>query len=231
VFVRLSIYVLVVLFAAMPVSARPTLSSGELFYASSPTVVAGTEQYSPAYYLSSFNSEISRFSVLYPIKVNISTEPETVSAIMLPATPASGFMTLMGFICVSMISNRKIWLAGFTGLSLVGQNQTNPSLSSSESQLDKSPYFVYPKGHTFAQSDIPCVNSACNKIHIAVANVSSCSYTVVSNAVSRPDLNESPMVSGTRQFVCFSPALIFCRIPRGPPASPEKIFFSKPLEV
>lgn len=40
----------------------------------------------------------------------------------------------------------------------------------------------------------------------------------------------SCLVSGTRQFVCFTPAFTFCQLPRGPPISARRLF-GKPVGV
>lgn len=238
-FVRCSIFVLTVLYAALPATARPTWSSEELFYSSSCAVAAGSEQCSPAYYLSSAdNSEISRLAILYPATMDVPTsEPMTVSAMLLPATPASGLLTLVGFICISLIRDRRIWLAGFAGLSLVGQTGTQADVSSSrndDSQARGNLFGRYPKGLTlpntagvfaFSQKDIiPRVNFTNTALHTAPGSVHHSSYSAVLNLVLRPDSNGLCLVSGTRQFVCFSPALIFCRMPRGPPISQMRPF-------
>ncbi len=237
VFVRCSIFVLAVLCAAMPATARPTWSSEELFY-SSRAVAVGKEQCSPAYYLSSANNpEISRLAILYPATMDVpASEPTSVSAMLLPATPASGLLTLVGFICISLIRDRRIWLAGFAGLSLVGQTGTQAVVSSSrndDSQARGNLFRSYPKGLTlpntagvfaFSQKDIPRVNFTHTAFRTAAGSDYHWSYSAVLNLVLRPDSNELCLVSGTRQFVCFSPALIFCRMPRGPPISANETF-------
>ena len=237
-FVRCSIFVLIVLCAVMPATARPTWSSEELFYSSSSAVAVDNEQCSPAYYLSSANNpEISRLAILYPATMDVpASEPTSVSAMLLPATPASGLLTLVGFICVSLIRNRRIWLAGFAGLSLVGQTRTQAVVSSSrndDSQARGNLFGSYPKGLTlpntagvfaFSQKDIPRVNFTHTAFRTAAGSDCHCSYSAVLNLVLRPDSNGLCLVSGTRQFVCFSPALIFCRRPRGPPISQMRPF-------
>jgi len=237
-FVRCSIFVLAVLYAALPATARPTWSSEELFYSSSNAVAVGNEQCSPAYYLSSANNpEISRLAILYPATMDVpASEPTSVSAMLLPATPASGLLTLVGFMCISLIRDRRIWLAGFAGLSLVGQTGTQAVVSSSrndDSQGMVNLFRSYPKGLTlpntagvfaFSQKNIPRVSFTHKVFGAAPGSDYHWSYSAVLNSVLRPDSNALCLVSGTRQFVCFSPALIFCRRPRGPPISQMRPF-------
>lgn len=40
---------------------------------------------------------------------------------VMPAVPAAVFMVLTGFICVSLVRDRKVWLAAFVGLLYLGQ--------------------------------------------------------------------------------------------------------------
>ncbi|MGA2094628.1 MAG: hypothetical protein ABSH16_14695, partial [Sedimentisphaerales bacterium] len=206
---------------------------------SSIAVAAGTEQCSLAYYLSSANdSEISQL-VGYLGNPDIpASDQTTVSAMLLPATPASGLLTLVGFICISLIRlirDRRIWLAGFAGLSLAGQTGTQAVISSSrnDNSQGKGNLFSYPKGLTlpdtagvfaFSQKDIPCVNFTHTAFRTAAGSDYHCSYYAVLNLVLRPVSSALCLVSGTRQFVCFSPALIFCMIPRGPPMSQMRPF-------
>ncbi len=238
-FVRCSIFVLAVLYAALPAVARPTWSSEELFCSSSDAVAVGNEQCSPAYYLSSANnSQISRLVILYQTNMDVpASEPTSASAMMLPATPASGLMTLVGFICISLIRDRKIWLAGFAGLSLFGQTKTQAVVSSSRNddcQGRVNLFRSYSKGlmlpntagvFAFSQKDISRVNFTNTAFRTAPGNNYHWSYAAVLNSVLRPDSNALCLVSGTRQSDCFQPALIFCRRPRGPPIYQMRPFY------
>jgi hypothetical protein len=222
----------------MLATVQPTWSSEELFHSSNNAVAVGNEQCSLAYYLSSANNpEISQLAILYPVTMDVpASEPTSVSAMVLPAAPASGFLALVGFICISLIRNRRIWLTGFAGLSLVGQTGAQAVASSSrndDSQARGNLFSGYAKGPTlpntagvfaFSQKDIPCVNFTNTAFGTAVGSDYHWSYSAVLNLVLRPDLNGLCLVSGTRQFVCFSPALIFCRMPRGPPISQMRPF-------
>ncbi len=237
--VRCSILVLAVLYAALPADARPTWSNEESFYSSSIEVAVGNEQCSPAYYRSSAdNPEISQLAILYPATMDVSaSETTSVSAMVLPATPASGLLTLVGFICISLIRDRRIWLAGFAGLSLAGQTGTQAVVSSSrddDSQRRGNLFRSYPKGLTlrntadvfaFSQKDIPRVNFTHTAFRTAAGSDYHWSYSAILNSVSRPDSSSLCLVSGTRQSDCFQPALIFCRKPRGPPISQMRPFY------
>lgn len=240
-FVRCSIFVLAVLYAAMPAAAQPTWSSEELFYSSSGTVDAGTSQCSLAYYLSSAdNSEIKQLvnyivskSVAQDIPVGDQT---TVYSMFLPATPASSLLTLVGFICISLIRDRRIWLASFAGLSMIGQKGTQAVVSSSQNddnQAGTNLPLSYAQSailqnnagiFNFSQKDIPSVDFTHIVSRTAVGSVYHWSYSAVLNLVLRPDSSTLRLVSGTRQSVCFQPALIFCMMPRGPPISQMRHF-------
>jgi hypothetical protein len=222
----------------MPADARPTWSNEELFYSSSTSVAVGNEQCSPAYYLSSANNpEISQLAILYPAIMDVpASEPTSVFAMVLPATPASGLLTLVGFICISLIQDRRIWLAGFAGLSLVGQTGTQAVVSSSRNDNSQGKGNLFrgsPKELTlpntagvfaFSQKDIPCVNFTHTVFRTASGNDRNCFYYAVLNLVLRPVSSALCLVSGTRQSDCFQPAFIFCRIPRGPPVSQMRPF-------
>jgi hypothetical protein len=49
------------------------------------------------------------------------TYPQTDAARTLPPVPAGLFMTLTGFLCVSFVKDRRIWLAALAGLLWAGQ--------------------------------------------------------------------------------------------------------------
>jgi hypothetical protein len=241
-FVRCSIFVLAVLYVAMPAVAQPTWSSEELFYSSSGMVDAGAGQSSLAcYLLSSDNSEIKQI-VSYigkPVARDIPMgERTTVYSMFLPATPASSLLTLVGFICISLIRDRRIWLAGFAGLSLIGQKGTQAVVSSSrndDSQAGTNLPLSYIRSQilpnnagvfAFSQKDITSANFTRIAFRTAAGSVNKWYYSAVLNSVPRPDSSALCLVSGTRQSDCFQPALIFSLMPRGPPISQMR-YFSK----
>jgi hypothetical protein len=241
-FGRCIIFVLVVLYAAMPAIARPTGLSDELFYGSEPVLINKTEQYSPDYYLASVCPLKDRIKYSQA-EDNAVSDSESVSAMALPATPASGLITLVGFICVSFIRDRRIWLAGFAGLlpSVEKANYAAVSpASDSKIQSEINTIAGYAKREISAnnagifnisRNNNSCVNVVNRKYRSAAYDKLNTSYSAVLNKVLCPDSNGLCLVSGTRQFVCFEPALIFCRIPRGPPISQMRPFYKSLVGV
>jgi hypothetical protein len=173
-------------------------------------------------------------------------------------------MVLTGFICISLIQDRRTWLAVLAGLLWVGQTgiwalpeltsrlsrrvhggqQVNTALAVSYSLGDG----YYPDSYSeeiqyigllHHLAGIPKDSSSAftNRRVLLTPHIRLCrsaqstagfsssgkdtrasqDATVMGQLVLSNPLN--CLVSGTRQFVCFSPALIFCRMPRGPPIS------------
>jgi hypothetical protein len=178
----------------------------------------------------------------------------------LPALPPAIAMVLTGFICISLIKDRRVWLAALAGLLWVGQTGiwALPELTSrlsrrvhSDQQVNTALVVSYPLGGGYYPDSyseeiryigllhhlagIPQDNSSpftnrhtltrlCRSVQSTTGFSSSGKDTrasqyaaVLGQLVLSKPLNS--LVSGTRQFVCFSPALIFCRRPRGPPIS------------
>jgi len=71
------------------------------------------------------------------------TNNPTDYAKALPAVPAAGFMVLTGFLCISFVRDRRVWLAALTALLWVGQAgvQAVPQLA----------MYVYRRAHTNKQ--------------------------------------------------------------------------------
>jgi hypothetical protein len=65
---------------------------------------------------------------------------------------------------------------------------------------------IYSKGFGSIDEDTRAFQAATVLGQLALSKLSSC------------------LVSGTRQFVCFTPAFIFCQLPRGPPISKMRLF-------
>jgi hypothetical protein len=162
----------------------------------------------------------------------------------LPAVPAAIFMCLTGFLCVTLVRDRKAWLAALTtilwasqvGITvlpkvtsyLIHKKQTKQSFSNLtytyklenadrlRCDLDGTQYI----GLLHHLEGIP------TKIRNTKHGI--CHTTLVPSVVEGyalntvfPYLNESLncLAIEVRQFVCFSPAFIFESIPRGPPIS------------
>ena len=132
--------VLLSLVAVTVVSAHPTMSdSNKNFVAGavSPTSDAHV------YYVSE-TSQITEFfnSQLAAIGAEILKPPpdftdfSPAGAKTLPPVPAALFMVLTGFLCVSLVRDRKVWLAALAGLLWAGQAgfQVIPQLASNISK-------------------------------------------------------------------------------------------------
>lgn len=253
----------VLLFAASTASASPTVISGSPapFISSSPdsatTVVACNLGSSEA---CDRMSELAKAFLRPP-----TTDGRTISADYhyLPALPPAIAMTLTGFMCISLIRDRRAWVAVLAGLLWAGQNGIN-ALPELTLHLTRRVRTCQPVDATLA-AFCPIENgfypaNYCKEIrytgllhHLAgiprntSAFTNSCTiltrhypimvgkdtrvlqhaFIQTPSALSRPF---NCLVSGTRQFVCFKPAFIFCQLPRGPPVSAEKLF-GKPVGV
>jgi len=186
----------------------------------------------------------------------------------LPALPSAIIMVLTGFICVSLIRDRRAWLVALTGLLWVGQTGiwALPELTSrlsrrvhSGQQVNTTLAASYPLGggyypdsyseeiryigllhhlagipqdssSAFTNRRVSPLTRLCRSVQSTTGFSSngrdiraSQDATVLGQLALSKHLN--CLVSGTRQFVCFSPALIFCSLPRGPPLFQMRHFF------
>ena len=191
----------------------------------------------------------------------------------LPALPSAIAMVLTGFICISLIQDRRAWVAVLAGILWVGQTGiwALPELTSrlsrrvhSGQQVNTALAASYPLGggyypdsyseeiryigllHHLAgipqDSNSAFTNSRVSLTRLCRSVQSTTGFssngkdtrasqdaTVLGQFVLSKPLN--CLVSGTRQFICFSPALIFCRMPRGPPISQMRPFYKTVLGV
>ncbi len=188
----------------------------------------------------------------------------------LPGLPSAIAMVLTGFLCISLIQDRRVWLAALAGLLWVGQTGiwTLPELTSrlsrrihSGQQANTALAASYPLGGGYYPDSyseqiryigllhhlagIPQDSSSaftnrrvsltrlCRSVQSTTGFSSNGKDTRASqNATVLGQLAFSKhlncLVSGTRQFVCFSPALIFCSLPRGPPLFQMRHFLKNP---
>lgn len=181
----------------------------------------------------------------------------------LPALPSAIAMVLTGFICISLIQDRRAWLAVLTGLLWVGQTGiwALPELTSrlsrkvhSGQQVNTALAAPYPLGGCFYPGSyneetryagllhhlagIPRdISTFTNNRTVLIRHFSGVAgkdTRALHSAILESQLALSQLsnclVSGTRQFVSFTPAFIFCQLPRGPPISAERLF-EKPAGV
>jgi len=250
------------LFVASAVSASPTVISGSPapFISSSDratTVVACNLGSNAA---CDQMSELAKAILQPPLSDSRSTAPD---GHYLPAVPPAIAMTLTGFMCISLIRDRRAWLAVLAGLLWVGQTGINalPELTSHLSRrvhtcqpVDATLAAPYPLGGCFYPDSyskeirytgllhhlagIPRNTSAftnnCEILTRHFPSIAGKDTRVLHHAILKAQfvLSElsSCLVSGTGQFVCFTPAFTFCQLPRGPPISQMRLF-CKPAGV
>ncbi len=185
-----------------------------------------------------------------------------VHAKPLPAVPAAFFMALIGFICVSLVNDRRVWMAALTGLLWAGQtgigaipqlalrlSHGNHSNKRFSAEVDYSNYLL---NSDRPRSDIEGTQYIGLLHHLAGIPDSTTSFyrtlSFLQKQESRkvttqlyyrlnPSKNTNSFQSQSaflseqyssntllvclapraEQFICFSPAFIFCQLPRGPP--------------
>jgi len=134
----------------------------------------------------------------------------------LPAVPTALLMVLMGFICISLVKDRKAWWAVLAGLLWLGQ----------------SGFFVVPQlfSHLCGKKQIeqlsyPNVSGDAHKFealfHLRGGYIDKKVFPSLRAIIpERYNLNLAlnRLVSITRWHISFFPAFIFAQLPRGPPA-------------
>lgn len=148
----------------------------------------------------------------------------------LPAVPAASFMALIGFICVSLVKDRRVWLAALTGLLWVGQTgiQTIPQLvlrlshanlsnKQSSAEIDYSNYLLNSNRR---RSDIEGTRYI-GLLHRLAGIPDSTNLLQPQSAFLSEQYSSNMLLTclapKAEQLICFSPAFIFCQLPRGPP--------------
>ncbi len=174
----------------------------------------------------------------------------------LPAVPAALLMVLTGFLCVSLVRDRRIWLAALAGLLWAGQIsiQAFPQLAlrlsrRNNSQQQFSAELTYPyylENFNRLRSDIEGTQYISLLHHLAgipdrpmsfLRKQESRKVTTPLYHWSNPSKNTNSFQSQlaflseqyslnsllaclalrAEQLIYFSPAFIFCQLPRGPP--------------
>jgi hypothetical protein len=127
----------------------------------------------------------------------------------LPAVPAAILMVLIGFLCVSLVRDRKGWLAVLGGLLWWGCAgvQTVPQLTQHlcpQTHISRYPS-AGPVGHSNTFASLQTKDNF-RASQFAITKLLSCLITAANHLVS---IAEQP--------VCFSPAFIFDNLSRAPP--------------
>jgi len=161
----------------------------------------------------------------------------------LPAVPGALLMVVTGFLCVSLVKDRRFWLASFAGMLGVGHAGIHavPQLAMrlghrAHSQQQVAAELVYPYflENSRLRSDMEGTQYIGLLHHLAGIPQSTMSFLL--NRHSRQAEDEVrahqcavigissriiPVINclalKIRQFVCFSPAFIFENLARGPP--------------
>jgi hypothetical protein len=153
----------------------------------------------------------------------------SISAKSLPAVPSALFMALAGFLCVSLVKDRRVWLAALAGLLWLGQTgfAALPQLAShlcSKKQIQQSAtggqsltYVSQLEGSLRTRSNLEGTEYIGLLRHLAgIPNPGKILAAIIFESYNFNLLLKCSAV-GTEQIVSFSPAFIFARLARGPP--------------
>ncbi len=172
------------------------------------------------------------------------SSPDTVvGAKSLPAVPGALLMGLTGFLCVSLVKDRRFWLAAFTGLLWAGQTgiQALPHLAvhfSNRShigqQFDAELTYQYNLGNARLRSDVEGTRYIGLLHHLAGIPDRTMSSFLQRSSQTEDEFrapqfailglsscNNIPatkcLAAKVEQIIFFSPAFIFDNLARGPP--------------
>lgn len=164
----------------------------------------------------------------------------------LPPVPAASFMVLVGFLCVSLVKDRKVWLAALVGLLWIGQTgfTTLPRLASHliNKRKAEQPIPAFSENFAFFTGDIK-VTQYLGLLHYLevipaqAKSIQHTAYTVnaktntiydirythkshqlaIINLLCDLTLPMNCLASKAEQSTYFSPAFVFSLLPRSPP--------------
>jgi hypothetical protein len=151
----------------------------------------------------------------------------SISAKSLPAVPGALFLGLTGFLCVSLVKDRRVWLAALAGLLWLGQAgfaalpQLASHLCSKKQIQQQSPasltYVSELEGSFRLRSDLKGTQYIGVLRHLAgIPNPGKILAAIIFESYNFNLLLKCSAVR-TEQIVSFSPAFIFARLARGPP--------------
>jgi len=149
--------------------------------------------------------------ILKPHVVSIASgDPQESRIRSLPAVPASILMVVFGFACVSLVRDRKVWLAALAGILWAGYTGVyvvRPLVLRLCPRAYNGHYFADVAGR-FSPSDT-VLQTRNNLIMPQLAMTRLLSYLIQTT---------SCLIPTTGWFICLIPAFIFQILPRGPPA-------------
>jgi len=156
-------------------------------------------------------------------------QAQSISAKSLPAVPGALFLGLTGFLCVSLVKDRRVWLAALAGLLWLGQTgfTSLPQLAShirSKKQIQQSAtggqsltYVSQLDGSLRTRSNLEGTEYIGLLRHLAgIPNPGKILAAIIVESYNFNLLLKCSAVR-TEQIVSFSPAFIFARLARGPP--------------
>lgn len=161
----------------------------------------------------------------------------------LPAVPGALLMGLTGFLCVSLVKDRRFWLAALTGLLWVGQTgiQAVPQLALRfshrnhiEQQFDAELGYPYHLENSRLRSDVEGTQYIGLLHHLAgipdstMSSLLSQEYRQIEDEFSAPQFAimglsshqitvTNCLAAKVEHSIYFSPAFIFDNLARGPP--------------
>lgn len=188
------------------------------------------------------NSYLSEAAVefLKPPQAFTSSPIAPLGTKSLPAVPGALLMGLTGFLCVSLVKDRRFWLTAFTGLLWAGQNgiQALPHLalhfrdrSRIEQQFDAEFTYQYNLENSRLRSDVEGTQYIGLLHHLAGIPASAMSQFsqksdqtkdrapqfAILGLSSQLILANKRLAAKIEQIIFFSPAFIFDNLARGPP--------------
>ena len=240
--------VLLPLLVLSAANAAPTVSSyngNPVISAVSPT----SDVYIPVVADVTYNTESRNFllagavaDLLKPPAAFNGSPDKPITAKALPAVPGALLMGLTGFLCVSLVKDRRFWLAALTGLLWVGQAgiQSVPQLAMHfshrnhiEQQLDADLPYPYYLENSRLRSDVDGTQYIGLLHHLAgipdgKMSLLSQDSSQIEDEFRAPQFaiiglsshiipTNTCLAAKVEQFVYFSPAFIFDNLARGPP--------------
>lgn len=178
-----------------------------------------------------FNSHLATIAAEFLKPPVIFTDASDVDAKSLPAVPGALFMTLVGFLCVSLVRDRKVWMTALAGLLWIGQAgfAALPQLAShltSKNQIRQQTALNLSKipQNITSQLQNPLSllprASAQDRL-LQKSRQTNNQFQILQLAIAKlPLLLIEPtncLACRVKQPVVFSPAFVFDNLPRGPP--------------
>ncbi|MFZ0034917.1 MAG: hypothetical protein WAK60_08030 [Sedimentisphaerales bacterium] len=237
------LFIVMLLLAATAASGAPTVAADNIIVptvqtaSDTPAVIAPTEEVVGP--IDAKLANLGREFLQPPASFVVLGNAQGNYVKPLPAVPAAVFMVLSGFLCISLVRDRRVWLAALAGLLWAGQIgvQALPQLAlrlshRNYSQQQLSAELTYPyylENSNRLRSDIEGTQYIGLLHHLAgIPAAKSCYFHKDTHHISLSQPAIAParrglclfftcLASRTEQFVLFSPAFIFANLPRGPP--------------